>query len=80
MKRYKASAASVEAVSVVGAGDVLAQFIAARVAGKLTEEALRLAVAAAARRRSRSERVASTPARSGRVVAGVELVELASVG
>ena len=47
VRRYKAVAPSVEAVSVVGAGDVLlAQFIAAQLAGRSSEEALRLAVAA----------------------------------
>ena len=49
VRRYKALAPSVEAVSVVGAGDVLlAQFIAAQLAGKSSEDALRLAVAAGA--------------------------------
>jgi 1-phosphofructokinase/tagatose 6-phosphate kinase len=70
VKRYKALAPSVEAVSVVGAGDVLlAQFIAAQLAGKPPEESLRLAVAAGA---------AST-LEVGRLVAGVELAELAPV-
>ena len=49
VKRFKAIAPTVEAVSVVGAGDVLlAQFITARLAGKTAEEALRLGVAAGA--------------------------------
>ena len=50
VRRYRAIApANVEAVSVVGAGDVLlAQFIAAQLAGKTAEDALRLAVAAGA--------------------------------
>ena len=47
--RYRAVAPPVEPVSVVGAGDVLlAQFIAARLDGRASDEALRLAVAAGA--------------------------------
>ena len=49
IKRYRASAPTVDPVSVVGAGDVLlAQFITAQLAGKSAEHALRLAVAAGA--------------------------------
>ena len=81
VKRYKASAASVEAVSVVGAGDVLlAQFIAARVAGKPSEEALLLAVAAGSAATLEVGAGRFDPREAGRVVAGVEVVELASVG
>jgi len=81
VKRYKASAASVEAVSVVGAGDVLlAQFIASRVAGKSPEEALRLAVAAGSASTLEVGAGRFDPREAGRVVSGVELVELASVG
>src|SRR5918994_1826310 len=48
IRRYRANApADIDAVSGVGAGDVLlAQFIAAHLAGRNAEEALRLAVAA----------------------------------
>jgi len=43
--RYRAVAPALEPVSVVGAGDVLlAQFLAAKLAGKAGDEALRLAV------------------------------------
>ena len=80
VKRYKASAASVEAVSVVGAGDVLlAQFIASRMAGKSPEEALRLAVAAGSASTLEVGAGRFDPREAGRVVAGVEVVELASV-
>ena len=80
VKRYKASAASVEAVSVVGAGDVLlAQFIAPRWPGSRPRRRCGWPSRPAARRRSRSARAASTRVRPARVVAGVEVVELASV-
>jgi 1-phosphofructokinase/tagatose 6-phosphate kinase len=47
VRRLRAHAPEVEVVSTVGAGDVLlAQFLAARLAGKPADEALRLAVAA----------------------------------
>ena len=49
VRRYRALAPMLEPVSVVGAGDVLlAQFIAAKLAGRSTEDAMRLAVAAGA--------------------------------
>ena len=81
VKRYKASAASVDAVSVVGAGDVLvAQFIAAKMAGKTAEEALRLAVAAGSASTLEVGAGRFDPREAGRVAARVEIVELASVG
>jgi 1-phosphofructokinase/tagatose 6-phosphate kinase len=81
VKRYKASAAAVDAVSVVGAGDVLlAQFIAGKLAGKPSEEALRLAVAAGSASTLEVGAGRFDPRETGRVAAGVEVVELASVG
>jgi 1-phosphofructokinase/tagatose 6-phosphate kinase len=81
VKRYKASAASVDPVSVVGAGDVLlAQFIAAKLAGKPSEEALRLAVAAGSTSTLEVGAGRFDPRETGRVAAGIEVVELASVG
>jgi 1-phosphofructokinase family hexose kinase len=80
VKRYRASAPSVEAVSVVGAGDVLlAQFIAGRVAGKPAEESLRLAVAAGSASTLEVGAGRFDPRETGRVAASVEVVELASV-
>jgi 1-phosphofructokinase/tagatose 6-phosphate kinase len=80
VKRYKALAPTVEAVSVVGAGDVLlAQFIAAQLAGKPAEEALRLAVAAGAASTLEVGAGRFDPRDAGRLVAGVELAELAAV-
>jgi 1-phosphofructokinase/tagatose 6-phosphate kinase len=80
VKRYKALAPTVEAVSVVGAGDVLlAQFIAAQLAGKTSEEALRLAVAAGAASTLEVGAGRFDPRDANRLVAGVELAELAAV-
>jgi 1-phosphofructokinase family hexose kinase len=80
VKRYKALAPSVEAVSVVGAGDVLlAQFIAAQLAWKPPEESLRLAVAAGAASTLEVGAGRFDPREAGRLVAGVELAELAPV-
>ncbi len=65
MRRYRAIAPVLEAVSVVGAGDVLlAQFLAAELAGKSAEEALRLAVGAGAASTLEVERDASSRATS----------------
>ena len=72
---FKAVAPTVEAVSAVGAGDVLlAQFIAARLAGKSAEEALRLAVAAGAASTLEVGAGRFDPREAGRLVA----VEVAS--
>jgi 1-phosphofructokinase family hexose kinase len=80
VKRYKALAPNVEAVSVVGAGDVLlAQFIAAQLAGKSAEEALRLGVAAGAASTLEVGAGRFDPRDAGRLIAGVELAELAAV-
>ena len=80
VRRYKALAPTVEAVSVVGAGDVLlAQFIAAQLAGKSSEDALRLAVAAGAASTLEVGAGRFDPRDAGRLVAGVELAELAPV-
>jgi 1-phosphofructokinase len=80
VKRYKALAPNVEAVSVVGAGDVLlAQFIAAQLVGKTSEEALRLAVAAGAASTLEVGAGRFDPREANRLVAGVELAELAPV-
>jgi 1-phosphofructokinase/tagatose 6-phosphate kinase len=80
VKRYKALAPTVEAVSVVGAGDVLlAQFIAAQLAGKTAEESLRLAVAAGAASTLEVGAGRFDPRDAGRLVAGVQLAELAPV-
>ena len=80
VKRFKAIAPTVEAVSVVGAGDVLlAQFITARLAGKTAEEALRLGVAAGTASTLEVGAGRFDPREAGRLVAGVEVVELAPV-
>jgi len=81
VKRYKVLAPNVEPVSVVGAGDVLlAQFLAAQLAGATTEEALRLAVAAGAASTLEVGAGRFDPRDIGRLAGGVELVELAPVG
>jgi 1-phosphofructokinase/tagatose 6-phosphate kinase len=75
--RYRASAPVVEPVSVVGAGDVLlAQFIAAQLAGKSAEDALRIAVAAGAASTLEVGAGRFDPRDVGRFVGGVELHEL----
>jgi 1-phosphofructokinase family hexose kinase len=81
VRRFKALAPNIEPVSVVGAGDVLlAQFLAAQLAGKTGEEALRLAVAAGAASTLEVGAGRFDPRDIGRLVDGVELVELAPVG
>jgi fructose-1-phosphate kinase PfkB-like protein len=81
VRRYRANApAHVEAVSVVGAGDVLlAQFVAAHLAGKTAEDALKLAVAAGAASTLEVGAGLFDPRDAGRMVSGVEVVELAPV-
>ena len=80
MKRYRALAPTVDPVSVVGAGDVLlAQFIAAQVAGKSHEESLRLGVAAGAASTLEVGAGRFDPREAHRLVAGVEIAELAAV-
>jgi 1-phosphofructokinase family hexose kinase len=80
VRRYRAVAPTVEAISTVGAGDVLlAQFIAAHVAGKPAEEALRLAVAAGAASTLEVGAGRFDPREASRLVAGVQVDELAAV-
>ena len=80
VRRYRAVAPTVEAISTVGAGDVLlAQFIAAHLAGKAGEEALKLAVAAGAASTLAVGAGLFDPRDAGRLVAGVQVDELAAV-
>jgi 1-phosphofructokinase family hexose kinase len=80
VRRYKAVAPSVEAVSVVGAGDVLlAQFIAAHLAGKPAAEALRLGVAAGAASTLEVGAGRFDPREAGRLVGDIEVAELEPV-
>jgi 1-phosphofructokinase family hexose kinase len=81
VRRYRATAPFVEAVSVVGAGDVLlAQYVAALMAGKAAEDALRLAVAAGTASTLEVGAGRFDPREAGRLVSGIEVAELASVG
>jgi sugar/nucleoside kinase (ribokinase family) len=82
VRRYRANAPErLEPVSVVGAGDVLlAQFIAAQLAGRTAEEALKLAVAAGAASTLEVGAGLFDPREAGRLVGSVEVAELASVG
>jgi 1-phosphofructokinase/tagatose 6-phosphate kinase len=80
VRRFRALAPSVETISTVGAGDVLlAQFIAAHVAGKPAEESLKVAVAAGAASTLEVGAGRFDPRDAGRLVAGVQVVELAAV-
>ena len=77
VRRYRAVAPLLEAVSVVGAGDVLlAQFLAAQLAGKTVEDAFRIAVAAGAASTLEVGAGRFDPRDAGRLTAGVELQEL----
>jgi len=81
VRRYRALAPMLEPVSVVGAGDVLlAQFIAAKLAGKATEDALRLAVAAGAASTLEVGAGRFEPKDASRLAGGVELQELKLAG
>ena len=81
VRRYRALAPMLEPVSVVGAGDVLlAQFIAAKVAGRSTEDALRLAVAAGAASTLEIGAGRFEPKDVSRLAGGVELQELQLAG
>jgi 1-phosphofructokinase family hexose kinase len=81
VRRYRALAPMLEPVSVVGAGDVLlAQFIAAKLAGKSTEDALRLAVAAGAASTLEVGAGRFEPKDASRLAGGVELQELKLAG
>ncbi|HUH15609.1 MAG TPA: 1-phosphofructokinase family hexose kinase [Gaiellaceae bacterium] len=80
VKRFRATAPRLETASVVGAGDVLlAQFIVAQLAGKPAEEALRLAVAAGTASTLEVGAGRFDPREAGRLVASVEVAELAPV-
>ncbi len=81
VRRYRAnSPAKVEPVSVVGAGDVLlAQFIAAHLAGRTAEDALRQAVAAGAASTLEVGAGIFDPREAGRLLGSVEIAELAPV-
>jgi len=75
---YRAIAPRVDAVSVVGAGDVLlAGFLAARHVGRSAEEALRSAVAAGAASTLEVGAGRFDPRAAGRLQAGVTVTELA---
>jgi len=77
---FRAVAPRLEAVSVVGAGDVLlAAFLAARHVGRSLEEALRAAVAAGAASTLEVGAGRFDPRQAGRLQAGVQIVELAPV-
>ena len=81
VRRYRVDAPRVEPVSAVGAGDtLLAGFLAAHVAGRSDEDALRSAVAAGAASTLELGAGRFDPRQAGRLVAGVELRELAAVG
>ena len=81
VRRYRALAPMLEPVSVVGAGDVLlAQFIAAKLAGRSTEDALRLAVAAGAASTLEVGAGRFEPKDVSRLAGGVELQELQLAG
>jgi 1-phosphofructokinase family hexose kinase len=76
-RRYRAHVPMLEPISTVGAGDVLlAQFIAAQMAGKPVAEALRLAVAAGAASTLEVGAGRFEPRDVGRLSAGVEVQEL----
>jgi 1-phosphofructokinase/tagatose 6-phosphate kinase len=80
VRRFRALAPTVEAISTVGAGDVLlAQYIAAHLAGKPADEALKLAVAAGAASTLEVGAGRFDPRDAGRLVAGVEVADLAAV-
>jgi fructose-1-phosphate kinase PfkB-like protein len=80
VRRFRALAPTVEAISTVGAGDVLlAQYIAAHLAGKPADEALKLAVAAGAASTLEVGAGRFDPREAGRLLAGVEIAELAAV-
>jgi 1-phosphofructokinase family hexose kinase len=79
-KRFRATAPRVEALSAVGAGDVLlAGFLAARFEDRPAEEALRAAVAAGAASTLEIGAGRFEPREAGRLFHGVEIVELEPV-
>lgn len=79
-RRFRATAPRVDAISVVGAGDVLlAAFLAARHAGRSADEALRAAVAAGAAATLEVGAGRFDPRQAGRLQSGVEVSELEPV-
>jgi 1-phosphofructokinase/tagatose 6-phosphate kinase len=77
-RRFRVVAPKLDAVSPVGSADVLlAGFIAAQVAGRPLEEALRSAVAAGAASTLAVGAGRFEPREAGRLLPGVEVVELA---
>jgi 1-phosphofructokinase/tagatose 6-phosphate kinase len=77
-RRYRVEAPSVEPVSAVGAGDtLLAAFLAAHVAGRSHEDALRAAVAAGAASTLELGAGIFDPRQAARLQAGVKVTELA---
>ncbi|HWG56953.1 MAG TPA: 1-phosphofructokinase family hexose kinase [Gaiellaceae bacterium] len=77
VRRYRALAPQLEPISTVGAGDVLlAQFIAAKLAGRHSDDALRLAVAAGAASTLEVGAGRFEPRDVGRLAAGVQIEEL----
>jgi 1-phosphofructokinase/tagatose 6-phosphate kinase len=80
VKRLRAGAPRIEAVSTVGSGDVLlAGFLAARFAGKELEDALKSAVAAGAASTLEIGAGRFEPREAGRLAAAVEVAELEPV-
>ena len=80
LRRFRATAPRLEPVSAVGAGDVLlAAFLAARVAGRSMEEALRAAVAAGAASTLEIGAGRFDPRQAARLQTGVQVTELAPV-
>ncbi|HSP72541.1 MAG TPA: 1-phosphofructokinase family hexose kinase [Gaiellaceae bacterium] len=80
LHRFRATAPRLEPVSTVGAGDVLlAAFLAARVAGRPMEEALRAAVAAGAASTLDVGAGRFDPRQAARLQGSVQVTELAPV-
>jgi 1-phosphofructokinase family hexose kinase len=80
VRYFRAEAPKVEAVSTVGAGDVLlAAFLGARAHGRPLEESLRAAVGAAAASTLEVGAGRFDPAAAGRLYSGVDVVELERV-
>jgi 1-phosphofructokinase/tagatose 6-phosphate kinase len=78
--RYRVEAPRIEPVSTVGAGDTLvAGYIAAWIAGKPEEDALRAAVAAGAASTLEVGAGCVDPRQASRLQAGVEIAELAPI-
>jgi 1-phosphofructokinase family hexose kinase len=78
--RYRVDAPRVEPVSTVGAGDtLLAGYVAAWVAGKSEEDALRAAVASGAASTLEVGAGCVDPRHASRLQAGVEIAELAPI-